>query len=113
MIVALLARDLIITSRISEAAARGGAELHRFVDPEQLPPPSEVDLLLVDWGDRRPDWAKRLTFWESAAPPDAMPRIILFGPHVDFEAHAAARATGLGPMWARSKLLADLPSLLT
>jgi hypothetical protein len=39
--------------------------------------------------------------------------VILFGPHGDLEAHAAARATGLGPMIARSKLVADLPTLVT
>jgi hypothetical protein len=39
-------------------------------------------------------------------------RVILFGPRTDLEAHAAARAAGLGPMWARSKVIAGLPSLL-
>jgi hypothetical protein len=38
--------------------------------------------------------------------------VVLFGPHTDLAAHAEARAAGLGPMLARSKLLADLPTLL-
>ena len=40
------------------------------------------------------------------------PRLILFGPHTDLEAHADARAAGLGPMWARSKLVAELQALM-
>ena len=112
MRVALLARDLIIASKISEAAARAGADFRRFDDPDQLPPASEVDLLLVDWGDRRPDWSQSLAAWKSGSPVDAHPRVLLFGPHVDLEAHAAAQGAGLGPMRARSKLLTDLPSLL-
>jgi hypothetical protein len=110
VIVALLARDLIIASRISEVAARADVQLRRFEDPSELPPTSEVDLLLVDWGDHGPDWGERLVVWK-LAPAKAMPRIILFGPHVDLEAHAAARAAGLGPMWARSKLLTELSRL--
>jgi hypothetical protein len=112
VIVALLARDLIIASKISEAASQAGAEFHRFDDPEQLPPASDIDLLLVDWGDRQPDWGVSLVVWMWSTHADPRPRIILFGPHVDLEAHAAARGAGLGPMRARSKLLADLPSLL-
>jgi hypothetical protein len=38
--------------------------------------------------------------------------VILFGPHVDLDAHAAARDAGLGPMMARSKLLSSLGELL-
>jgi hypothetical protein len=37
---------------------------------------------------------------------------VLFGPHADLEAHDDARASGLGPMMARSKLFASLPSLM-
>ncbi len=43
--------------------------------------------------------------------PNADPRLILYGPHTDLVAHAAASAAGLGPMLARSKLVASLPSL--
>jgi hypothetical protein len=112
VITALVARDLIIASRIAEAAARAGVKLQRFDDPSDLPPPSEISLLLVDWGTRRPDWGKQLAEWKALAGIHGPPRVILFGPHVDLGAHADARAAGLGPMWARSKLLTELPSLL-
>lgn len=112
MTVALLARDLIIASRIAAAASRAGAVLERVDEPDRLPPAAGVRLLLVDWGDRGGDWGERIAAWCAGAPQSARPRIVLFGPHVDLAAHAAARSAGLGPMLARSKLLAELPKLM-
>ena len=111
MKVALLARDLLIASRIAAAADRAGASFLRVDDPADLPPPLALQLLLVDWADRAPDWGYRIAAWCAAAPESARPRVLLFGPHVDLEAHAAARAAGLGPMRARSKLVADLSTI--
>lgn len=112
MTVALLARDLLIASRIAAAAERADVSFTRVDDPADLPPPAQVRLLLVDWGDRAADWGDRISSWCADAPESARPRILLFGPHVDLEAHAAARLAGVGPMRARSKLLADLDSLI-
>ena len=111
MTVAVVARDLMIASRIADAGARAGVEVRRFDDPNQLPPAAELTLVLVAWDERRPDWGERLLAW-CAAPQSVAPRVVLFGPHTDLAAHAAARAAGLGPMWARSKLLAELPTLV-
>lgn len=111
MTVALLARDLLIASRIAAAAERAHVSFTRVDDPKDLPSPTHVRLLLVDWGDRAPDWGERILGWCADAPESARPRILLFGPHVDLDAHAAARSAGLGPMRARSKLVADLDSL--
>jgi hypothetical protein len=61
--------------------------------------------VLVDWSARQPHWADALRRLSG-------PRLVLFGPHTDLEAHAAARDAGLGPMWARSRLLSGLASLL-
>jgi hypothetical protein len=110
--VALLARDLMIASRIAAAAERAGVRFARVDDPAGLPSPTEVGLLLVDWGERGADWGERIAAWCTGAPESVRPRVLLFGPHVDTEAHAAARAARLGPMMARSKLVADLPSLI-
>jgi hypothetical protein len=109
--VALLGRDLIIASRIAAAAERAEVTFAHVDDPADLPPPAGVRLLLVDWGDRAADWGERISAWCAGAPDSARPRVLLFGPHVDLEAHAAARSAGLGPMRARSKLVADLPTL--
>jgi hypothetical protein len=96
--------DLMLYSRIDAAATVAGAELVRVSDPADLP--SDLDLVLVDWSARRADWADLLRTRTGAA------RVILFGRHTDLEAHADARAAGLGPMWARSKLVAELQSLV-
>jgi sirohydrochlorin ferrochelatase len=71
-----------------------------------------VRVLLVDWGSREPDWSATLQAWREAAPAEERPDIVLFGPHTDLAAHAAAREAGLGPMRARSALVAALPGLL-
>lgn len=112
MTVVLIGRDLLFGSRIADAAARAGREFLRVDDPAGLPPPSSVTLVLVDWAERRPDWAERLSVWYALAPESATPRLVLFGPHTDLAAHADARAAGLGPMWARSKLVAELSSVV-
>jgi len=109
--VALVARDLIIGSRVLAAVGEQG-EFHRCDDPTQLPPVARVSLVLVDWAERRPGWGEALMSWSAAASPAGRPRIILFGPHTDLLAHADARAAGLGPMWARSRLIRELPALL-
>ncbi len=112
MTVGLVSRELLFASRIAGAAEHAGTELVRVDDPAHLPPPAEISLVLVDWIERQPGWAEALAGWCQDAPDSRRPRIILFGPHTDLEAHAAARAAGLGPMWARSKLLSELPTLL-
>ena len=112
MTVAVVSRDLMIATRIADAGARAGLEVQRYDEPSDLPPAAQVALLLVAWDERRPDWGDRLTAWSRSAPEAVRPRVVLFGPHTDLAAHAAARAAGLGPMWARSKLLSALPDLI-
>jgi hypothetical protein len=102
--VAAVVADLMTYSRIEGAAAAAGAIATRVDDPADLPG-EPLDLLLVDWSARTDAWASRLVQRRDA-------RVILFGPHTDLAAHAAARAAGLGPMWARSKLVATLPLIL-
>jgi hypothetical protein len=110
--VVLIGRDLLFGSRIADAAAHAQRAFLRVDDPGGLPPPSSVQLVLVDWAERRPDWGERLSAWCADAPQADLPALVLFGPHTDLVAHADARAAGLGPMWARSKLVADLSSLM-
>lgn len=103
MKVAAVVSDLMLFSRIESAARVAGAELARVDAPSDIP--ADADLVLVDWSARDPDWAGALR---------ALPgsRVIVFGPHTDLDAHAAAREAGLGPMWARSRLLGKLQGLL-
>jgi hypothetical protein len=110
--VVVLSRDLLIASRILSQAEAARREARMVVQPADLPSADEVDLLFVNWTDRDADWGARLHDWCAGAPASQQPRIILFGPHTDLEAHAAARDAGLGPMVARSKLIADLPIIM-
>jgi hypothetical protein len=108
----LLGRDLIVASRIIATAARAGTDLLRIDDPAGLPPPDQVHILVVDWGDRRPGWGQQIAAWRAEAPPAARPIVHLFGPHTDLAAHSDAKASGLGPMRARSRLPDDIARLL-
>lgn len=110
--IVVLARDLIITSRIAEVAAHAGRTLLRIDDPAELPEPDGVELAFVDWADRQPSWPATLREWLHRASRAHRPRLVLFGPHTDLEAHQAARAAGLGPMMARSRLVSGLPELV-
>jgi hypothetical protein len=104
MRVAAIVSDLMLFSRIDAAASAAGASLKRVDAPSGLPTDPHLDLVLVDWSAREPDWVAGLRRWCAGAP---AVRVILFGRHTDLEAHAAARAAGLGPMWARSKLVTE------
>lgn len=108
MRVAVIVSDLMLFSRIDAAASAAEASLVRVDSPHDLPNAADLDLILVDWSGRRDDWADVLADWRSGSGV----RLIPFGRHTDLEAHAAARAAGLGPMWARSKLIAQLGKLL-
>jgi hypothetical protein len=105
-----MARDLMTVSRLESLVSSAGGRLTRVDGPHGLPPADSTDLLLVDWSERDANWGTLITDWREAA--TSAPRIVLFGPHTDLEAHAAAQASGLGPMKARSALLAGLPAIL-
>jgi hypothetical protein len=110
--VVALVRDLITASRIESLVIGVGARVVRVDAPDQLPPSQEVELLVVDWGDREPDWGAAIAAWRDRAADGRRPRIVLFGPHTDLASHRAARDTGLGPMRARSAFFAALPKLV-
>lgn len=112
MTAVLICRELLFATRIYETAARAGVQFIRIDDPSQLPEATSVQLVLVDWADRDAGWAAHLIGWRAGAPESSRARIVLFGPHTDMKAHDAARNAGLGPMWARSRLLTTLPDLL-
>lgn len=112
MRIVALSRDLIVASRILGNASAAGHDAEMVSDPSSLPSAALVDILFVNWADRNEAWPEVLQSWRSDATQATRPRLVLYGPHTDLEAQAAARAAGLGPMWARSKLLASLPMLL-
>jgi hypothetical protein len=106
MTVVAVMDDLMLLSRIDAAALGAGAGLRRVDAPAGI---GEANLVIVDWSARRDPWGPDLRAWRATHP---TARVVLFGRHTDLEAHAAARAAGLGPMWARSKLVNVLPRLI-
>jgi hypothetical protein len=104
-----VATDLMMVSRIAAAAERASVELQRVTTPRELPAASGIGLVIVDWSEREPGWDETLRAWRDGSGA----RIVLFGRHTDLDAHKAARAAGLGPMWARSKLMAELEGLFS
>jgi hypothetical protein len=112
MRVVVLSRDLIIASRILGQASAAGHDTALARELSALPPVESVDLLFVNWADRADSWGDAIRGWSAGAPGSVKPRLVLYGPHTDLDAHAAASAAGLGPMLARSKLVADLPGLI-
>ena len=109
--VVIVGRDLMMATRIAAAATAASVRATRIDAPGQLPVAADIGLVFVDWDDRQPGWAPGLRQWRDAAG-EAAPRVLLFGSHRDVAGHREARANGLGPMLARSKLVASLPSLL-
>lgn len=110
-VVALVA-DLIALSRIDAAARAAEATLTHIDDPVRLPDAAGVDLVIVDWGERRPAWGSVLAAWRRNAPAGTQPRLVLFGPHVDLDAHAEAKRHGIGPVMARGRLFSTLGDIL-
>ncbi|MEO5986564.1 MAG: hypothetical protein ABIW50_04900 [Candidatus Limnocylindria bacterium] len=98
--------DLLLFSKIDAAASAAGAKLVRVDSVDELAGDVGFDLILVDWSERSPNWASRLA---DLAKPQS--RLLLFGRHTDLAAHEAARDAGLGPMWARSRLVGHLAEL--
>jgi len=113
-LVAIVGRDLIVSTRIANAAGAAGHDVIRVDDPSGLPDSRSVAVAFVDWAERDAGWSKLLAAWRQQASEglNTPQKVVLFGPHTDLEAHADARAAGLGPMLARSKLIVDLPRLL-
>ncbi len=112
-LVAVVARDLIIATRIGEAASSAGHVVTRVDQPADLPPAATVALVFVDWGSRDDGWAQQIRDWSGAVPGAVQPKLVVFGPHTDLAAHASAREAGIGPMIARSKLVLDLGPLFS
>ncbi|MFN2483505.1 MAG: hypothetical protein ABR509_01020 [Candidatus Limnocylindria bacterium] len=103
-------RDLLFGARIVDAAERAGATVRTIAAPAELPPVSDVELLLVDWNDREADWGPQLAAWRPAGG-GGTPRLVLFGSHTDVDAHAEAKRHGIGPVMARSRFVEILPRL--
>jgi hypothetical protein len=103
----LVSAELLFGSRIQDIAHRAGVTLIRVDSPDQLTTIEDVSLVLVDWDTREASWIPALRAWLASLGTERRPRVILYGSHADLGGHAAAKTSGLGPVVARSKLLAS------
>jgi hypothetical protein len=109
---AAVVRDLLFAVRISDAAARAGVVLQRVDRPRDLPDPATLQIVFVDWADRAPGWGEQLRECRDAAGQADRPRLVLFGSHLDLDAHDEARRLGIGPVMARSRFVDRVDELL-
>jgi hypothetical protein len=100
----VLSRDLIMASRIEEAARRASVEFSRVDGPDDIPVVDEAMVVFVNWAEREPGWGHALSDWQLRASGRTDARLVLFGPHTELEGHAEARRHGIGPVFARSQL---------
>ncbi len=107
----VLVRDVLFATRIADAAVRHGNGVRRIDDPDQLPVPAEVGLLIIDWGDRERSWADQISAWKARASGESPPRLLLVGSSTDREGQRQARVHDLGPVTERSSFVSQLPTL--
>jgi hypothetical protein len=97
--------DLYFQSRISTVAARAGRTVRYIRRLDDLNDLDGYSLALVDL-DAEMDVLAAIACLATLKAP------IAFGPHVDTERRKDARAAGAGRVLAKSKLVAELPSLM-
>ena len=104
--------DLLIRSRIAAAVDRARANWSRVDEPIDLPPRTASTLFSSTGGTARRDgpMRSRRVAMRTAEEPGRFSRSTVLTPISG--AHRSARAAGLGPMIARSKLVADLEQLV-
>jgi hypothetical protein len=109
----LLSRDLIFKTKITDTAAALGY-LIRVVDDASravsLIKTTYPRVVFVDLTAGELIAPARLAEYRKAASPDV--RFVAFGPHVDSESLAAAKAAGCHAVLTRSKFTAKLSELL-
>lgn len=106
-----LTRDLFFASKVTGTAQALGLRIELEREPEKVPPRIAAEgfrLLIVDLEVSPIDLAALVSRIE----PRESLRIIAFGPHVNAERLAAARAAGCDDVMPRSRFSAELPQIL-
>ena len=109
----LLCRDLIFTTKIQNTALDLGYQIVVIGDVSKARREIESKrprLLLIDLTARELCTSALLS--EYAALAGVKTWVVAFGPHVESEALAGAKAAGCRVVLTRSKLAGDLPNLL-
>lgn len=110
-----LVDDLFVVSRIEAAAQPSSIKVHFPASSEEVErllredPPA---LLLVGMAATRLPW-EALVRQAKGGASDHVPHVIAFGPHMDLALRERALAAGADEVLANSKLMTELPSLLS
>lgn len=109
-----LVPDLFFLSRLRAAVTGHGARVEAVRRPADLATRAAAlapALIVVDMGSAGNDWAAAIRSVRDDPVTAALP-IIAFGPHVEVDNQAAARAAGATRVLSNSRFVADLPGLL-
>ncbi|MER3397168.1 MAG: hypothetical protein C4315_08265 [Chloroflexota bacterium] len=102
----LLVDDLYFRVRLADLAERLGIEV---CDPDAVPDDRPV-LAVVDLAGPSGRWARAVKELKARLGPKLT--VLGFGPHRDVSLFRQARTAGFDHVWARSKLVTDLPAFL-
>lgn len=109
-----LVPDLFFLSRLRAAATGHGARVEVVRHPTDLAARAAAlapALIVVDMGSAGNDWAAAIRSVRDDPATAALP-LVAFGPHVEGDNQAAARAAGATRVLSNSRFVADLPELL-
>jgi hypothetical protein len=118
-IILALVDDLMTVSRLESAAKASGMSI-TFPSSEQDIKESigkakgSQALLLVGLAATKQPWKSLVPLCRSVATADGVKlRVVAFGPHMDLELRQQANIAGIEEIWANSRLMTDLPKLLS
>lgn len=112
MDVVLLANDLMVASRLQNAASKIDAKIHSATTGSQaieLCDQEKIGLLIIDLAmpGLQLDFVQQLK-----SKPGNGPRIVAFGPHVHKDRLAAAREAGCDVVLSRGQFFSEIESVL-
>jgi hypothetical protein len=103
----LFVDDLYFRVRLTDLAERLGLEVS---DPAAIPDDGGPVLAVVDLAGKAELWSRAVADLKARLGPRLT--VLGFGPHRDVGLFQQARATGFDHVWAKSKLVSDLPDFL-
>ena len=114
-----LVDDLMTVSRLESAAKVSGTPIRFPSNEGELKESLEKAkgsqaLLLVGLAATKQPWKSLVPLSQSIATAEGVTlRVVAFGPHMDLELRQQAKDAGIDEIWANSRLMTDLPKLLS
>jgi hypothetical protein len=114
-----LVDDLMTVSRLESAAKASGTRITFPSNQQELKESLEElkgnqALLLVGLATTKQPWKVLVPQTQTLAAAQGVNlRVVAFGPHMDLELRQQAKDAGIEEIWANSRLMTDLPKLLS